>query len=194
MSDAATRANAERRGSTGPRLATSRLILRLPETGDADAMVSSLNDFAVAGNLARVPYPYSRADADAFLASRSADPVPEETSFAVERPGAGMVGMVGFHSRPEAPVIGYWLGRPYWGQGLMTEAVAAALAWYFADPSRDRVLSGVFHFNAASLAIQRKLGFVETGTSSVLCLARREHVRHIDTELTRTVWLGRRGP
>lgn len=178
----------------GPRLLTRRLVLRLPEPRDADAMVSSLNDFAVAGNLARVPYPYGREDANAFIAARPKMPDRDQTSFVIDLAGAGMIGMVGFHGRPEDTVVGYWLGRPYWGRGIMTEAVSAALDWFFEDASVQRVLSGVFHFNAPSLAIQKKLGFTETGTSSVLCLARREHVRHIDTELTRAVWVGRRAP
>jgi RimJ/RimL family protein N-acetyltransferase len=52
--------------------------------------------------------------------------------------------------------------------------------------------SGVFHFNAASLAIQKRLGFTETGRSWLLCLARDAEVEHIDTQLTLGVWKARR--
>jgi RimJ/RimL family protein N-acetyltransferase len=74
----------------------------------------------------------------------------------------------------------------------MSEAVGAALAWFWATSDLDVLRSGVFHFNKASLAIQRKFGFVETGTGPLLCLARGEEVRHIDTELTRAAWEKRR--
>jgi len=72
----------------------------------------------------------------------------------------------------------------------MTEAMRAVLWWYFASTRADLVLSGVFHFNMASLAIQQKLGFVETGRSVVHCLARGQDVEHIDTELTRDAYAG----
>jgi RimJ/RimL family protein N-acetyltransferase len=74
----------------------------------------------------------------------------------------------------------------------MSEAVRGALEWYFTATNADVLASGVFHFNKPSLAIQKKLGFTETGLSSRLCLARGEEVRHIDTELTRAVWAEQR--
>ena len=74
----------------------------------------------------------------------------------------------------------------------MTEAARGALEWYFAASDAEAVHSGVFHFNKASLAIQKKLGFIEIGTSSRLCLARGEELRHIDTRLTRAAWAANR--
>jgi RimJ/RimL family protein N-acetyltransferase len=70
--------------------------------------------------------------------------------------------------------------------------VTAVVGWYFTTTNADAITSGVFHFNKASLAIQKKLGFTETGTSMLLCLARGEEVKHIDTELTRASWVARR--
>ena len=70
-----------------PQLETRRLILRLPAPSDAEAVVRYLNNFAVAGNLARVPYPYSRTDAEAWLGQQRADRPPEETQFAIELKG-----------------------------------------------------------------------------------------------------------
>ena len=53
------------------------------------------------------------------------------------------------------------------------------------------MISGVFAFNAASLAVQKKLGFIETGRSRLHCLARAADLEHIDTELTRSAWTAR---
>lgn len=175
-----------------PTVRSERLVLRLPQIGDAPRMTQYLDNFAVAGNLARVPHPYRLTDAENFISSRPQNPAHDDTSFVIDLPGEGLIGMVGFHHRADAAVIGYWLGEPYWNRGFMTEAARTALDWYFADPRPGRVISGVFHFNTASLAIQKKLGFRETGTSSLLCLARGVHVRHIDTELSRAVWAGKR--
>ena len=103
-----------------------------------------------------------------------------------------MIGNVGFHRDIEGTVIGYWLAQPFWNRGLMSEAVRASLDWYFETTAAPTLTSGVFHFNKASLAIQKKVGFVEIGTSSRLCLARGEEVRHIDTQLTHAAWMAHR--
>lgn len=168
---------------------TKRLVLRPPRVDDVDAITVHLSDFEVAGNLARVPHPYARADALGWLLARPLSPQPGETAFMIETADGAVAGNVGFHERhDDAAQVGYYLGQPYWGRGLMTEALTAALDWYFAETGADKVGSGVFHFNAASLAIQRKLGFVETGRSQVRCLARGEDIEHIDTELTRAAF------
>lgn len=174
-----------------PVLTTPRLVLRAPEARDAGAIARFLNDFAVSGNLARVPYPYHLEDAEAWLRTRRPAMPPEQTNFAILHEG-DYAGQVGFSPGSKGPVIGYWLGQPFWGRGFMTEAVTACLDWFFATTRVDTVQSGVFHFNAASLAIQARLGFTEIGRSSVLCLARGAEVEHIDTQLTRARYSERR--
>ena len=169
-------------------LKTRRLILRQPCPDDAAAIAGQLNNFRVAGNLARVPYPYRVTDAKAWLATWRADKPPAETGFSLELPGEGLIGHCGYHPSPRGAEIGYWLGEPFWNRGFMSEAVAAVLDWYFDATAAAAVYSGVFSFNRASLAVQKKLGFTETGVSRMHCLARNEEVRHIDTELTRARW------
>lgn len=173
-----------------PILHTERLVLRPPRDADAALIARYLNDFAVAGNLARVPFPYRLADAEAWLRTRKPHMPADQVNFAIEMDST-YIGQVGFHPGPIGPVIGYWLGKPFWGRGIMSEAAAASLDWFFGTTNAPIVHSGVFHFNAASLAIQKKLGFTETGRSSLLCLARGAEVEHIDTQLTQTAWKAR---
>jgi RimJ/RimL family protein N-acetyltransferase len=169
-------------------LFTNRLQLRAPGDSDAPAIARFLGDFAVAGNLARVPHPYGIADAEAWLARQCQKVSPSNACFAIDIAGAGLIGVVGFDYRHDGPHLGYWLGRPFWGRGLMSEAVRAGLDWYFANSGETTIRSGVFSFNAASRAIQRKLGFTELGRSRLMCLARKEELAHIDTQLTHDVW------
>lgn len=176
------------------RLKSRRLTLRQPVLTDAERLALYLDNFAVAGNLSRVPYPYRLADAKAWLRTWRPDRPANETGFTIDLDGEGLIGHVGFHNDEQGTVIGYWLGEPYWNRGFMTEACTAALDWYFAVTEAPSIASGVFHFNKASLAIQKKLGFTETGSSYRLCLARGEEVRHIDTELTRKTWTERQSP
>jgi RimJ/RimL family protein N-acetyltransferase len=171
---------------------TRRLTLRQSTLADAERVTTLLNNFAVAGNLSRVPYPYHLADAKAYLRTRRPDLPPAETDFAIDLDGVGFIGQVGYHiDHLGHTVLGYYLGQPFWGRGIMSEAVTATLDWYFAVTTAENIRSGVFHFNKASLAIQKKFGFTEIGVSTLLCLARGEEVRHIDTELTRRVWTER---
>ena len=170
---------------------TRRLVLRPPTLADAPAIARYLNNFAVAGNLARVPYPYRVVDAEAWLSAARPERPKKAAEFGIELPGAGYVGQIGLDAGDGTPELGYWLGEPFWHRGLMTEAAGAVLDWLFSTTDTDYVRSGVFHFNKASLAVQKKLGFVETGESTRHCLARHEDVRHIDTELSRANWAGR---
>ena len=175
-----------------PIIETERLILRAPRAPDAEPIAHYINDFAVSGNLARVPFPYFLSDAKAWLRTRHSDVDADDANFSIDVKGQGYAGHIGFHSGALGPVIGYWLGKPFWGRGIMTEAVISALDWFFATSRAPIVYSGVFHFNQASLAIQHKLGFTETGRSALLCLAREAEVEHIDTQLTLGVWKARR--
>ncbi|MBU1175549.1 MAG: GNAT family N-acetyltransferase [Alphaproteobacteria bacterium] len=171
-----------------PCLETPRLRLRSPGFGDARRLTEFLDNFAVSGNLAKVPHPYTIEDARTWLSAWRADAPPRETRFVVELRDEGAIGMVGFRDCDGEAMVGYWLGEPHWGQGLMTEALCAALDWYFAVTDADVVVSGVFHFNMASAALQMKFGFVETGRSMSHCLARGQELEHIDTELTREAY------
>lgn len=171
-------------------LKTRRLILRQPRMDDTKRITRFLNNFAVAGNLSRVPYPYQEADAIGWLKTWRPDRPAEETGFTIDLPNEGLIGHCGYHLDIKGKaVIGYWLAEPFWNRGFMSEAVEAVLDWYFEVTGAEAIDSGVFHFNKASLAVQRKLGFTEVGVGRLHCLARGEDLRHIDTRLTRAAWL-----
>lgn len=137
------------------------------------------------------PFPYYLSDAKAWLRTRQTNLPIEDTNFSIELPGEGLIGHVGFHNGPSGPIIGYWLGQPFWNQGIMSEAVKASIDWFFGATQHDTLRSGVFHFNLASSPFKTRLGFTETGRSTLLCLARDAEVEHIDTQLTRSVWKAR---
>ena len=174
-------------------LKTKRLMLRAHCPGDAEPIARYLNNYAVAGNLSTVPYPYALKDAEWWLNRQHPELPPDETNFAIELPGAGFIGNAGFHADVQNPTLGYWLAEPFWHRGIMSEAAQAVIDWYFESDFGPVIHCGAFHFNKASLAVQKKLGFVETGTSRRHCLARGEEVGHIDTELRRADWATRSG-
>ena len=147
-----------------PVIETPRLRLRALRRSDAARIAALCSDFEVARTTARLPHPYSLADAEAFLASGDGLDPARDMRFALEHPEAGLVGCLSFFGEPAPGTeIGYWLGRPYWGAGLMTEAVKAALAWAARDWGRTYVRAWRLEANPASDAVLVKAGFLHTG-------------------------------
>lgn len=147
-----------------PVLETPRLRLRPLRASDAPRIADLCSDFEVARTTARIPHPYALRDAEDFLALTADRNPAREVDFALDHPVEGLVGLLGFfgESAP-ASEIGYWLGRPYWGAGLMTEAVTAALAWAARDWGRTHVRAWRLDENPASDAVLVKSGFLYTG-------------------------------
>lgn len=170
-------------------LTTARLTLRPRRIDDAARIAELIGDFDVCRMLSTVPYPYTIDDAHAWLAA----PLPlidgQALGWALDN-GSGLIGYISFRKEDGPhPVIGYWLAKPYWRQGLMTEAVRAAVDHLFAVTNAEAIRSGLFDDNDASGAVQRKLGFAEIGRSTRFNLARGAEFGHIDTELSRATWM-----
>ena len=151
---------------------------------DTDWITKGLSTFDVAGNLT-VPQPYSRTDARLWLTQTEFWKHPENLRLKISHPKKGGIGVVSIRKVDHMPTLGYWLSPHFWGRGIMSAAVRDTVARYYRQTGADIIRSGVFHFNMASLAIQHKIGFMETGRSSVYCPARGGDIEHIDTELTR---------
>ena len=84
--------------------------------------------------------------------------------------------------------IGYWIGVPYWGQGLIPEAVQRLLKRCFVELDVKRVWCGHYDGNIKSRRVMEKCGFkyhhTEEGKTSPLGDIRTEHF----TLLTREDW------
>jgi len=75
------------------------------------------------------------------------------------------IGSVGFHrkdlaEREDEYELGYWIGKPFWGQGLIPEASREMLRHAFEDLKMSRIWCGYYEGNAKSRRVQDKLGFV----------------------------------
>ncbi len=158
---------------------TKRLFLRAPRMDDVPVIAAGLDNYSVTRFLSRVPYPYFEADAIAWL-SGLPENTPDWAAFAIERPDAGLIGVISIENH-----LGFWLAEAHWGQGYATEAGRAILEWHFANSDATGIVSAAHYDNPASLNVQRKLGFVVTGSEMRMVVSRREEVEHIDTMLTR---------
>jgi RimJ/RimL family protein N-acetyltransferase len=143
------------------KIETKRLVLRAPIRGDVPDLVRLADNRNVALPLARMPMPYTRADAVGFveILAQRADARP----YAVTLDGR-MIGVVGltFHE-DQPPELGYWLGEPYWGKGYMTEAARALIEAAHRTGHYERIAARALLSNDASIRVLEKLGFKRTG-------------------------------
>ena len=164
---------------------TPRLLLRPGWPEDTDALHHAINDEAIVRNLASVPWPYSREDAEEFLSQSQDIQIPR---WLIYRRTIGMpclIGTCGLDWNQDDEVeLGYWIGRDHWGLGYATEASRAVLETAKALGHREIVAS---HFidNPASGKVLAKLGFRQTGrTLSRFSEARGASVRAVELRLT----------
>ncbi|HWB09208.1 MAG TPA: GNAT family N-acetyltransferase [Pirellulales bacterium] len=134
---------------------------------DKGAFVEHLNDREIYERTLRIPFPYTEADADKFLEiTRSAtEQYGDLVHFAIRQTDGALIGACGFDGlvpghRAE---LGYWLGRPFWGRGIMTATVAAARDYALDRWKLVRITAHVFSFNAASARVLAKNAFVCEG-------------------------------
>lgn len=143
------------------RIETPRLVLRAPIRGDVTDLVKLADNRKIYEVLARLPNPYTRADGIAFVeifAQR-----PDERPYAITL-NDQFVGVVGFsYHTGEPPEIGYWLGEPHWGKGIMSEAVKALIEAAFATRLYPRLKARALKTNAGSLNVLEKAGFKRLG-------------------------------
>jgi RimJ/RimL family protein N-acetyltransferase len=152
--------------------------LRPPEYRDVAAITTWIGDFEVAKNLASVPHPYREDDARAHVAlAIEARAKGEGFGFVIlRRQDELFLGQCGLRLKEGAWRLGYWLGKPFWGQGYASEAAGRVLRYAFEVLKADRVGAGWFHDNPASGRVLEKLGFCYVGAASQTSLARGHEV------------------
>ncbi len=160
-----------------PLLVTERLTLRPPADTDLQTVLDLAGDAAVATMTARIPHPLTRDDAAAWLAARGGawDGRRGEAVFAIERRADGrMLGMIGLEVDDPAAggQVGYWLGRPFWGHGYMTEALVRLLRFAFTVLELPVVRGDAFPDNARSMRVQEKAGMAAAGRDRIPAPAR----------------------
>ena len=107
------------------------------------------------------PHPYTKRDARDFI--HEAQRRTPETMFAIAV-NDDAVGGIGFVLHPDvervSAEIGYWLGEPFWGRGLTTEALVAVTAYAIRTHGLTRVYAVPFAWNTASCRVLEKAGYV----------------------------------
>ena len=136
--------------------------LRSWRRGDAKSLIRHADDREVWRNLGDAfPHPYTSKDARWWL--EGGHETRNELALAIDL-GEGVAGGLGLQFRTD-PIfrgtaeVGYWLGRAWWGRGIMTHALQAFVPWAFERFDLIRIEAGVFETNPASARVLEKAGF-----------------------------------
>lgn len=177
-------------------LQTERLILRPWEDADAEECYKYAKDPRVGP---AAGWPAHTSVEDSLQIIRTILSEPETYAIVLKETGlpVGSMGLFrgGFAVQEDEMELGYWIGVPYWGQGLVPEASRELIRYAFEDLELARVWCGYHKGNEKSRRVQEKLGFryqktVENAPVSQLGETRTS----IANLLTREDWEANRGP
>lgn len=146
-------------------LETKRLLLRPWEDGDAAQLYRHACDPEVGP---RAGWPVHKDEADSLQVIRGVLSAPETYAVVLKETGlpVGSIGLkepeVCDEDLPDGAAqkeIGYWVGRAFWGRGIIPEAVRAVLRRGFEDLNCDVIWCGHYDFNDQSRRVIEKCGF-----------------------------------
>ena len=175
-------------------LETERLILRPWNEADAEECYRYACDPRVgpiAGWPVHTSVEYSRRIIRDVLSA------PETLAIVLKETGLP-IGCIGLHrndlaEKEDEAELGYWLGVPYWGRGLVPEAAREMIRRAFEDLKLERIWCGYYDGNDRSRRVQEKLGFkhqrtTENAPVALLGETRRGHVNLLTKD--QWIWAG----
>lgn len=172
---------------------TQRLILRPWKLSDAESLYKYARDPKV-GPIAGWPVHTSVENSREIIKTVLSAP---ETYAVVLKETSEPVGSAGLMIETKSNIklpdteceVGYWLGVPYWGRGLIPEAVRCLMEYAFTDLKMHKLWCGYFDGNSRSKRVMEKCGFTYHHTNEKVSCAiegvfRTEHV----TCITKKEW------
>ena len=175
-------------------LFTERLILRPWNESDAESLYEYAKDDRV-GPIAGWPVHTSVENSCEIIKSVLSAPKTYAVCLKDDNRTIGSIGlMIGKQSNLDLPdtegEIGYWIGVPFWGQGLIPEATREIIRHAFEDLSLKTLWCGYFDGNEKSKRVQEKCGFTYHHTNKDIHWQLTDDIRteHI-TRLTREEYL-----
>lgn len=149
-----------------PTLRTSRLVLNAFSLADAPAVHEYAGDIEVARTTANIPHPYPEGAAEGWIGSHQQAFLDDrDLVFAIRFPDGKLAGAINLAiKRPHQQAeLGYWIGRPFWGQGIATEAAKCVVGHGFSHLGLERIYARHMCGNPASGRVMEKAGFRKEG-------------------------------
>ena len=150
---------------------TNRILLRPWRDDDAAALFKYASDLEVGP---RAGWPPHKSVEESLEIIRTV--FHNDTNWAIELKETGEpIGAIGYLPAPESnlpvregePLVGYWVGKPYWNQGICTEALEIMLEHIRKTTDIKSLISSHYIDNPASGRVMEKCGFVPTGETCI---------------------------
>lgn len=132
---------------------------------DRHSLVYYANNYNIARFMTdKFPNPYKIEDAINFIQMATLIVPPNIMAIEVDGKAAGGIGI---HIQPDIyqknAEMGYWLGEPFWGKGIITKAITQMVDYGFAHWPINRIFARPFGTNLASQRVLEKAGFLLEG-------------------------------
>ena len=142
--------------------------LRKWRAEDTANLAAALNNRNILKNLRDgLPYPYTKKDADDFIAAMLGADADETYAFAIAVED-NVIGSIGAFRKDNihrcTAEMGYYIAEPFWGKGLGTSAIQLMCRYLFGHTDLIRIFAEPFAYNLASCRILEKNGFICEGT------------------------------
>ncbi|MBD9374523.1 GNAT family N-acetyltransferase [Rhizobium sp. ARZ01] len=163
----------ERSRTDCPILLSHRLVLRAPHEDDIDALAHLANNANIANMVARMPHPYTIADAADFVRRTKAGAIGKCVYAITKADNGAFLGCCGIEPQEDGRTVelGYWLGEPYWNQGYATEAAQSLTDMVFRTREVEQIDARCRVMNIASRRVIQKCGFQFQATGMIQSLA-----------------------
>lgn len=144
-----------------------KINLRKLKKLDTLSIYQNAKDFEIA-RYTTLPHPYRLKNAEDFI-KITHQKMRKKKSFEIgielkeTKEIIGMMGLMNIDYDNKNAEIGYWLGKKYWGKGIMREAIKLILNFGFKKLKLVRIYARVMHPNISSVKLLEKLSFKYEG-------------------------------
>lgn len=160
-----------------PVIESNRIILRPFELSDAAVVQKLAGERAIADTTLRIPHPYEDGKAEEWISTHAEQCKTEKEVIlaVVLKENEELIGSISLSIDRinKNAELGYWIGKPFWGNGYCTEAAREMLAYGFGELQLNRINAHHFKRNPASGKVLEKIGMKYEG-----CM--RQHVKKWD--------------
>jgi RimJ/RimL family protein N-acetyltransferase len=140
-----------------PIVNTKQLSLRKIRSEDIPSLIKYCNNPKISDQIINIPYPYGEEEAKKRISFvLEGLEKGERYVFAITLKGTDeLIGEIGLHldKTNNSAQFGYWIGEPFWGKRIATEALAAILKFGFEQLNLNKIYATHYPENKASAKV-----------------------------------------
>ena len=140
-------------------------LIRSWEKTDAESLLKYASNLKIWLNLRDIfPHPYTEQDARNWIDFALSQDTECNFAIAAGEEAIGGIGLIlGEDVHCQTAELGYWLGEPYWGRGIMTNAVSSYTEFSLQHYNLLRIFAEPYANNYASRRVLEKSGYILEG-------------------------------